>query len=150
MNYTSKRPDITLASLRMTLASFRRHIIRSSNNSHSNLSSSFQNFRYSKITNFDGVISCKENILRLQISMDNSATVQVLQTNADLNEPVKDIRFFDFLFLFNLSLQVKIKIANCTQRGFNKQKLTIAVLHYDNELASITVASFVGDDIRTI
>lgn len=70
--------------------------------------------------------------------MDNFATVQVLQTNADLNEPVKDIRFFDFLFLFNLSLQVKIKIAN------------IAVLHYDNELASITVASFVGDDIRTI
>lgn len=138
MDYTSKRPDITLASLRMTLASFRRHIIRSSNDSHSHLSSSFQNFRYSKITNFDSVISCKENILRLQISMDNFATVQVLQTNADLNEPVKDIRFFDFLFLFNLSLQVKIKIAN------------IAVLHYDNELASITVASFVGDDIRTI
>ena len=71
MHHTTQRPDVTLRSLRVTLASFWRHIVRGAYDCHSHLSSAFQNFGYSKITNFDSVVGCQENILRLKISMYN-------------------------------------------------------------------------------
>jgi hypothetical protein len=49
----------------------------------------FKDATDAEIAKFDCVVAREENILSLEISMDNSASMDVFQGQADLNEPVK-------------------------------------------------------------
>ena len=70
MDNTTKGPHVTFGGLRCALAGFRAHIIGSADNSHC-LTLSVHDLTDSKVSNFDSVISCNEQVLGLDVSVDD-------------------------------------------------------------------------------
>jgi hypothetical protein len=99
-------------------------------------------FKYlgnTKIPNFDCVLSCKENILSLDIPMYNPSRVHIFEGEADLDEPVENFELCEDLpWLVDLPLDVVAEVANFT------------VLHDDDKQIGVKKAFFELYDVGVI
>ena len=110
-DYT-KGPNVTLGSVRLTLTGFWRHIVGSTDYSHGRLCRMIEDLADSEVSHLDRLRPCNENVLRLDISMNNLATVDVLKSHTYLNEPVENFSFSKMAFLLLLSLDMVCQVAN--------------------------------------
>ena len=70
--------------------------------------------------------------------MDNLATMHILESHSDLNEPMEDLRLSERAFLLHLLLDVESEITNIT------------IFHDNNQRVVSQEAFFVCDNIRMI
>ena len=70
--------------------------------------------------------------------MDNLATMHILESHSDLNEPVEDFRLSERAFLLHLLLDVEGEITNTT------------IFHDNDQRVVSQEAFFVCDNIRMI
>ena len=75
-------------------------------------SSVFKYLRYPKVSQLNRVIPSQEDIRCLDISVENFPAVDVLEGQADLDEPVEDFRLCEELSLLLLSFYMERQITN--------------------------------------
>ena len=78
------------------------------------MSGRLEHFTDAKVTNFDRLAACEEDILSFDISMDHFATVHILKRHANLNKPLEDFLFAELFIRSYLLLNVEREIANCS------------------------------------
>lgn len=86
-------PDIWLLVVGFFLANFRREVIRSSDCSLCVIISALEDASDSKIPDFNFTPRSQENILGFEIPVKDFAVMNVFQSKANLDEPVKDLGF---------------------------------------------------------
>lgn len=93
--------------------------------------------RDAEIAQLDDVRACQEYILALDVSVQDLAVVHMLQTEADLSEPVQDLRFSEEAAALRLDHLLEIA--------------PVRVVHHDTELPLLCLVDLPeSNDIRVI
>ena len=108
----AKRPNITLRRVWLALAGLGCHIVWRSDHGHCSLRSGIEYFGDTKVTNLDSLATCEEHVLGFDVTMDNLALVDVFESQAYLDEPVKDFLLAELLILPCLLLDMVSQVAN--------------------------------------
>jgi len=130
-------PDITFLVIRLFLADFRREVIGRADGCLGAIISMLEDSSDAEIADFNLTALSHEDVLRLQVTMQDLAVMDVLNGEGHLDEPVEDLVLTvanspDFLLIRNLS----IKIA------------AICVVHHNAKTPLIHEGFLVGNDIR--
>ena len=96
----TKRPNIKSMVVSLILNHFWSHIFKCSTKSISHLTI-VSLYTPSKITNFDNISLFDENVLRFNISMNETLFMHKVDTRTDLNEEVKRCIFTEVLLFSN-------------------------------------------------
>jgi hypothetical protein len=91
----------------MVLAYFRTHIVRSSYHRHSCSVCILEHLGYSEVTQLDGIVPCQKDVLSLNVSMQNFPSMHVLQREAQLYEPIENLRLRKIFILLQFPLDVE-------------------------------------------
>lgn len=89
----SQTPNVTLLIIGFLLADLRREVVRSANGSLRFVVSVLEHSGNAKVSNLDLVLAGQEDVLRLQISVQYSSVVHMLDGQTDLHEPVQHLLF---------------------------------------------------------
>ena len=108
----TKSPDVRLGSVWLTLTGLWRHVVGCSDDCHGHLSGRLKHLTDAKVADFDGFTPREEHVLRLDVSVDNLATVDVLEGHADLNEPVEYLLLRETIVLLLLALYMVCKVTD--------------------------------------
>lgn len=138
VKYNAEGPDVAFGGVRLALAGLWAHVIRRANNRHRRRIRILEHARYSEIAELDGEVAGEEYILRFQISMDDPPRMDVFEGQADLNEPIKYLRFAKILLIFYFALDVVAEVAH------------FAVLHNDYQLLQREIALLVCHDVLVV
>ena len=117
----AQRPNIAFRRVRLTLTRLRTHVVWGSDDGLRSSMGILQNFTNAKISELDRHIARQENVLGFKVSVDDLALVNVLQGEANLNEPIENISFLEILVVLYPSPYVVAQVPH------------IAVLHYDDQ-----------------
>jgi len=92
IEYNSKRPNVTLEGVRTPLDYFRAQIVRSTDHRLRDINGVLQNAGDTEITDLNLALLRQEEVLALQVTMEHFSIMNVLQAEAHLGKPIKDLR----------------------------------------------------------
>ena len=102
-----------------------------------------ENFGNAEIAKLDSVVARQENILRFDISVKHSPTVDVFQWKTQLDEPIHYLSFSVELVFGSSSFDMECEIADCNVQHIIM--ITFTEFHNDKKHAVFYETPFIPD-----
>lgn len=122
---TAEHPGITLEIVRLAHADLWWEVEGCAEACIRQLNRVLKLLRDAKVTDFNHVVFCDEDVLRLQIPMQHLVLVDVEKAEAELDEPVEDLTLWEALLVQLCLLDTFLKVT------------PLAVIHHDAHVVAI-------------
>ena len=91
VEHDAEGPDVGLETVRLFQEDLRRHVVVSAHLPHGFSESRLKLLGSAEVCNLDDSVGHSQDIVRLQVTVDDVLFVHVLQTKANLHEPLQDL-----------------------------------------------------------
>ena len=89
--HAAERPDVAFESVGVVLAHFRTHVVRGAHHGHGGAVRVLEDPRNAEVSKLDGVVAREKHVLGFEVSVEDPAAVHILESQAQLDEPVEDL-----------------------------------------------------------